>query len=212
MKLSINITIFVVLFSATVYAQNQTTFAVKYFDENYQPITKSQFESKRSTRQFLAVQGDSIHHYVLTVREVHGVIENRNDLDSLLSKASNKKIDTTKPLVIVFYPRKDPCNSSGAASRKERKHWFDEMEDGIRRIKTSNVLYVYKEEEGLFGRNDAYKNWIKDPEQIVEGLFFRWHYPCSSFVVVSEKGDFISYFGEFSKEYVWKAMKLLSTD
>jgi hypothetical protein len=39
MKLSINIAILVVLFSAAVYAQKQTTFAVKYFDENYQPIT-----------------------------------------------------------------------------------------------------------------------------------------------------------------------------
>jgi hypothetical protein len=59
-------------------------------------------------------------------------------------------------------------------------------------------------------RNDGFKEWFQDPEQIIETLFFKKQYPCSSFVVISEKGDFISYFGEFPKEYVWKAMKILS--
>jgi len=90
--------------------------------------------------------GDSIHHRMLSVREVHGVLENRSYLDSLLTVASSKTIDASKPLVIVFYPGKDYCNSSGAATRKERKAWFDEMEGGVRKIKTSNVLYVFKDD------------------------------------------------------------------
>jgi hypothetical protein len=209
MKLSRYTFILALLFSGIFYTQNQSTFGLKYFDENYQPISKSEFESRRSTRQFLNVQGDSIHHRMLSVREVHSVLENRSYLDSLLTVASSKTIDASKPLVIIFYPGKDFCNSSGIATRKERYRWFNQMEVGIRGIKTSNVLYIYKEDEGLFGRLDAYKTWIKDPEQIVETLFFKKHYPCSSFVVISEKGDYISYFGEFPKEYVWKAMKIL---
>jgi hypothetical protein len=210
MKLSRHTFILALLFSGFFNAQNPSTFGLKYFDENYQPISKSEFDRKRSTRQFLNVQGDSIHHRMLSVREVYGVLENRSYLDSLLTVATSKTIDASKPLVIVFYPGKDYCNSSGAATRKERKAWFDEMEGGIRKIKTSNVLYVFKDDEGLHGDKDAYKVWIKDPEQIVETLFFKKHYPCSSFVVISEKGDYISYFGEFPKEYVWSAMKILS--
>ena len=210
MKLSRHTFILALLFSGVFYAQNQATLQLKYFDENYQPISIQLFDIQKSKHKFLDVTGDSIHHRMLSVREVHGVLENRSYLDSLLTVASSKTIDASKPLVIVFYPGKDPCNSSGAATRKERKAWFDEMEGGVRKIKTSNVLYVFRDDEGLHGNKDAYKVWIKDPEQIVETLFFKKHYPCSSFVVISEKGDYISYFGEFPKEYVWNAMKILS--
>ena len=91
-----------------------------------------------------------------------------------------------------------------------KKDWFDQMERGVQSIKKSNIVYVYKDVKGLMKRNDGVKEWFQDPEQIVETLFFKKHYPCSSFVVISEKGDYISYFGEFPKEYVWNAMKILS--
>jgi hypothetical protein len=45
---------------------------------------------------------------------------------------------------------------------------------------------------------------------MAERLFFKYHYPCESFVVISKKGEFISYFGEYSKEYVWKVAKILA--
>lgn len=63
---------------------------------------------------------------------------------------------------------------------------------------------------GLFGRIDGYKDWIKDPEKSIESLFFHRHYPCSSFVVISEKNNFICYFGELSKDYVWNVLKILN--
>src|SRR5690554_7472784 len=40
--------------------------------------------------------------------------------------------------------------------------------------------------------------------------FFEYHYPCHSFVVISKDGNYISYFGEFMKEYVWEATQLMS--
>ena len=45
--------------------------------------------------------------------------------------------------------------------------------------------------------------------EFIEQLFFKHHYPCSSFVVISSKGDYISYFGEFPKEFVWEAVQIL---
>ncbi len=52
--------------------------------------------------------------------------------------------------------------------------------------------------------------WYKDPYGTIERLFFKYHYPCSSFVVLSKEGEFISYFGEFSKEYVCKVAEILT--
>jgi hypothetical protein len=46
--------------------------------------------------------------------------------------------------------------------------------------------------------------------KIVENLFFEHHYPCSSFAVISKNGDYISYFGEIGKEYIWEATQIMN--
>ena len=128
MKLSRHTFFLALLFSGVFYAQNQATLQLKYFDENYQPISKQLFDIQKSQHKFLDVTGDSIHHRMLSVREVHGVLENRSYLDSLLTVASSKTIDASKPLVIIFYPGKDPCNSGSVVyteMRKIKKDWFD---------------------------------------------------------------------------------------
>ncbi len=213
MKKTVRILIITLFVSSLSFSQNRkkTTIKYKYFDENYQPISKTKFENRKRKNRFLSVQGDSIHHKILSVRAKEAILLNRNYLDSLLTLSTNKKIDSTKPLVIIYYPGKDPCNSSGIYGRRTRKKWYDLMEEGINKIKESNIVYVYKNNEGLYRKNDGFKNWIKDPKQTVENLFFKRHYPCGSFVVISEKSKFISYFGEFPKELVWKVVEVLTT-
>ncbi|WP_299207848.1 hypothetical protein [uncultured Dokdonia sp.] len=213
MNKSFQLFIIAILISSFSFSQNQEPNLndIKYFDENYDPISKTEYEKRKwKNYTILSIQGDSINHKILSVRENQGTLLNRSYLDSLLTLASNRKIDSTKPLVIIYYPGKDPCNSSGTATRRTRKSWYNQMEKGINEITESNIVYVYKEIDGLFGRNDGFKEWIKDPKQTIERLFFKRHYPCSSFVVVSEKGEFISYFGEFAKEQMYKAVKIVT--
>ena len=212
MKKSLRIFITTILISSFSFSQNQKidNNDIKYFDENYKPISKTEYENRKWKNRLLSIQGDSINHKILSIRENQGTLQNRKYLDSLLTLSTKKNIDSTKPLVIIFYPGKDPCNSSGSATRRTIRSWYNKMEKGINKIRESNIIYVYKETDGLFGKNDGYKEWIKDPQQTVERLFFKRHYPCSSFVAISEKGDFISYFGEFSKEYVSKAIEILT--
>ncbi|WP_299118949.1 hypothetical protein [uncultured Winogradskyella sp.] len=215
MKKIFQIFIIAISISSFSFSQNQKidNDSIKYFDENYSPISKTEFESRKKQNRLLSIlQGDSINHKVLSLRENHGTLQNRRYLDSLLTLSTNKEIDSTKPLVIIYYPGKDSCNSSGTATRRTRRSWYNQMEKGINRIRASNIIYVYKESDGLFGGNDGFKEWIKDPEQTVERLFFNRRYNCSSFVVISDKSDFISYFGEFTKEYVWKAVEILTDD
>lgn len=198
--------------SNMAYSQHQklNEDELQYYDENYIRIPKVTHEKRKLEQKLLSVQGDSIHHRILVERESQGKIENRKALDSLLNLASKLDIDSTKPLVIFFYPGKDQCNSSGTATRKDKKNWYDELESGLQKMGLNNILYVYKDSKGLFGRNDGFRNWVKDPDSIVESLFFKRHYPCSSFVVISENGTFISYFGEYPKEYVWRTVSYLS--
>lgn len=213
MNNTIRIFIITVLISSFSFAQNKEVDQdIKYFDESYNQISKSEFDEKRKGNRLLSVQGDSVNHKLLTLREFQGVLQNRRYVDSLLTSSTNQVIDSTKPLVIVYYPGKDPCNSSGIATRKTKRKWYKEMEKGINKIAASNIIYVYKTEDGLYGKNDGFKEWIKDPEQIIENLFFKRHYPCSSFVVIGENSEFITYFGEFAKTYVWNAVEILTDE
>ncbi|PWH82780.1 hypothetical protein DIS18_11150 [Algibacter marinivivus] len=211
MKKSLQIFITIALISSFLFSQNQKMENnIKYFDENYNPILKTEYENRKWENGLLSIQGDSINHKILSVRENRGTIENKKKLDSLLTSIINKKIDSSKTIVIIYYPGKDLCNSSGSASKSYIKSWFKRLEKKLYKITQTKPIYIYKDKEGLEKYGNGVMNWYKDPNEIIEKLFFKYHYPCSSFVTISKKGDFISYFGEFSKEYVWKSAEILT--
>jgi len=214
MKKTLQLALAFFFISSLSFSQNKKVDNAnyKYFDENYNPISKTEYDKRKGKKGILSIQGDSLNHRILSVRKEQGTLQNRIYLDSLLTLATNKKIDSTKPLVIIYYPGKDPCNSSGGATRRSTKKWYRKMEKGINKIKESNIIYIYKTKEGLYGKNDGYREWIKDPEQLIEMLFFKRHYPCSSFVVISEKNKYISSFGEFPKEHIWKVVEILTNE
>ncbi|WP_339889173.1 hypothetical protein [uncultured Flavobacterium sp.] len=176
----------------------------KYFDENNIEISKSKFNQIRATNLLLDIPGDSINHKKLTLREKIGRISDRPLLQSILEEQTKQKLDSLKPIVIIYYPGKDRCNSTGSVEVISRKFWYDMLEDGINQIAQIKPIYIYKDAEGL-SKYEGILNWHKDPGGTIERLFFQYHYPCSSFVVISKNGDYISYFGEFSKDYVWNA-------
>jgi hypothetical protein len=200
------------IFGILIYSCSSTKIEndkTKYFDENNIEISKSKFNQIVSTNRLLDIPGDSANHKKLTLREKRGKITNRTLLKSLLEKEINQELDSNKPIVIVYYPGKDPCNSSGYATKESRKIWFGQLEDGINQVAQTKPIYIYKDNDGL-EKYDGVLTWHKDPEGIIERLFFEYHYPCSSFVVISKNGDYISFFGEFGKKYIWEATKLMN--
>ncbi|MDQ7916883.1 hypothetical protein RBU60_04795 [Mesonia sp. MT50] len=186
--------------SSTKTANDKT----KYFDENNVEISQLKFNQIQSKREYLAIAGDSSHHRKLVVREKRGKITNRVFLESLLEEQTNQEIDANQPIIIIYYPGKDRCNSSSSATKQSRKSWYGQLEDGIHQTAPTQPIYIYKDKNGLEIYHDVL-TWHKDPEGAVETLFFPDHYACSSFVVISKNGDYISHFGEFGKESVWKA-------
>ena len=180
-----------------------------YLDIDNKEISRSKFRQKRSTNQYLDIQIDSLNQKKLIERTKTGKLENFEAYRSLVSNKTSVKLDNTKPLVIIYHPGKDACNSSGSATKETLKNWYETLEDGVQQLKANAPIYLYKEKEGL-EKYDGILNWHKDPDGLTEKLFFKYHYPCSSFVVISSDGEYVSYFGEFSKEYVWNAINLIS--
>lgn len=182
---------------------------IRYFDENNIEISKSKFNRIRSTNRLLAIPGDSINHKKLTLREKRGKINDRKSLELILEKATNLELNSDKPIVIIYYSGKDLCNSSGTTNTEWIKSWYGQLEEGLNQVAEVKPIYIFKDYNGLEKYNGIL-SWKKDPEKIIEKLFFEHHYPCSSFVVISKNGDYISYFGEFDKESIWVVTKIMN--
>jgi len=178
-----------------------------YFDENTIEISKKAFNKKRQTRKYLPITIDSTT-LKLTTREKRGTLNNMSKFFETLEAGLNTKLDTSKPIAIIFYPGEDDCNNSGTTNKEWIKNWHEQLEDGLEQVAQIKPLYVYKNSKGIEDY-DGLLDWKQDPNQFIEQLFFKHHYPCKSFVVISGKGDYISYFGEFPKEFVWEAAQIL---
>ncbi|RZL46758.1 MAG: hypothetical protein EOP00_14005 [Pedobacter sp.] len=184
----------------------QENKTIRYFNTKNKEITEKKFKEIRSTNKVLDIIGDSTNHRKLIERDETGNID-RNKLVSALENAINKKIDSNSIIVILYYPGQDPCNSSGNPPQNE--DFYTERENEIKRLAKATILYVYKDFKGL-ERFKNHKKYIQDPENIVEKLFFKHHYPCHSFAVISKTGAYRSYFGEYPTSFLLEDVKSLN--
>ena len=194
----------IIILSCSSHKRNFT-----YLDIDNKEISKSKFRQKRSTNKYLDIQIDSLNQRRLIERTKTGKIDKMEVYRSLISNKSSEKLDYSKPIVIVYYPGKDACNSSGLQRKESIRNWYSNLEDGVQQLNANAPIYLYKEKAGL-EKYEGLLQWYEDPDGLTEKLFFQYHYPCSSFVVISPSGDYISYFGEFPKEYIWNAINLVS--
>lgn len=198
---------YTLLLLATFFSLHLFGQQARYFDVNHAEISKTAFEEKRATNTVLDIPGDSSHHHQLVNREEQGKIDDKTQLTTLLESALGKKIDATKPIVIIYYPGQDACNSAANP---------DFVTEGNKLLaadlfKQAKVkpIFVYKEPTGL-AKSGKNINWIKDPQQTIEKHFFKHHYPCGSFVVISKNGEYSSYFGEYMRSDVVEVKKKLN--
>jgi hypothetical protein len=189
----------------SLFGNAQQVEKTKYFDTENKQITEKEFKQLRSTNKVLDIVGDSTNHKKLINREGSGKIE-INKLVLALENATSTKIDSNTTIIIVYYPGEDPCNSSGNTDGVIAKH--KETERSAKQLAKTKTLYIYKDLKGL-ERYDGL-SWVKDPEGLIEQSFFKHHYPCGSFVVISKTGEYISYFGEYPPYFILNAVTLLN--
>ncbi len=192
-----------------IFSNCSSVNRIKYFDIDNKPLSRSEYVKKKKAGKYLEISGDSTNHKTLTVREKRGQVYNLEILYDLLEKELQRKLNRSKPLVIIYYPGKDKCNSTGTTNKEWISNYYSQLEEGLNQIAEIKPIYLYKDKNGL-EKYSGILEWHKDPENAVEELFFEYHYPCDSFVVISKEGKYICYFGEFSKEYVWEAAEILA--
>jgi hypothetical protein len=190
--------ILALLFPILIFSQT------KYFDTNDKEISKSQFLNLPIKNGELKVYNDSLKiGKIISQRNERGVLDS-NKFYELINQNLKIKLKENNPTVVIFYTGKDSCNSSGRATPNSNHQWFNELMDKSNEVTSTNYIFIYKSKKGLkYTKEDI---WYKDPKGLIELSFFKYHYPCSSYVIIYDS-KYISHFGEFDKENVLENLK-----
>lgn len=199
--------ILITLFIANYgFSQEKKLF---FYNENVEEITKDEFYKQRNYQKNLDLyfENDTLINCVLIQRKNYGQLSEEDFKKLKNSLSSNTNLDG-ELIVIVYYPGKDRCNGM---ERISTWNIFDnDYLRKLRKINSYNHFWIYKNDENLKYYHPRKVKWTKDTDQIVEKLFFKFHYPCFSSVVIDKKGNYISYYGEFGKREIWEMSSELS--
>ena len=193
MKKALLILLFILILT-NVYSQEKKTI---YVDENYSEMTSLEFYSSQKGNGVFRFKFDSdtLTVYLKVKRYAVGRIkkDSLNVIREQLLITSNRKIDPLNTIVINYYPGEDSCNKSGNGSYLREKYTNYSRE--IKRYKDVAQFFIYKDVSGLKIFRKSIK-WLPDLNRKIENNFFKWHYPCNSYVVIRPNGNYFSIRGE----------------
>jgi hypothetical protein len=193
--------IFCLSFLASIPCFGQT-----YYNETGKRILQDDYEEKILNGPYFGVPGDEEGVMKLVHRMPVGLV----DAKSIYQKLGlDEEYKDGKPLIVLYYPGKDECNSTGLGNTPEslRKN-VKTVARYAEKHKAISPLYIYKNPHGL-EKYQGIQLWDADPDGLFEKQFFPFHYPCESFVVISPKGKYRAILGEYPISQIDVALKKL---
>lgn len=172
----------------------------RYFNEQGEEVSKGRFKRDLDYGKYLDVQKENGLHLVKRLNK--GTISS-TILDQIMTAFGINEMGSKELLVINYHPGKDRCNSTGTSDKNWLKNKYDNYQYKVKNELNSTLIHVYKSKEGL-KRYQGIINFIPDQNQLIERNFFKYHYPCNSFVVIDKKGNYVSWFGEYHYDHVIK--------
>ncbi|WP_140160632.1 hypothetical protein [Algoriphagus antarcticus] len=188
----------------------QVSFAQKvYRNEMGGIITRAQYEKQILEGPYFGVPGKDSDEQVLVYRMPFGQVDNPTLFYTALELEEVQKLG--KPIVVIFYSGKDECNSTGLTATNKIFHKKDHgwLQKNIDSKGGYGPIYLYKNPAGL-EKYAGIMTWHPDPEGLFEQTFFKFPYPCRSFVVIDPSGNYRAILGEFPNTQIIAALKTLS--
>lgn len=180
--------------------------AQSYFNELGKRITYADYEQKILSGPYFGVPGEKPGDQKLVHRMPTGLTNARLFYEKL---GMLSDFHAGRPLIVIFYPGKDECNS--AASTSDPKLLRTNHEAVLKYAKkfgTAPPVYLYQQPHGL-EKYAGIQTWIPDPKGVFATHFFQFPYPCKSFVVISPKGNYRAILGDFPISQISVALKKL---
>jgi len=142
-----------------------------------------------------------ITEHRLFQRQYQGILDT-NSLASLLGQLEGKTgdgpqedADNSHFILINYYPGADRCNTSGIATPQDIGRGYHRFLRQLKNKDNISVFNIYKDDKKI-ERWSQNRTWYEDENQLIENLFFNYHFYCGSHVVIDRVGNYIVYYGE----------------
>jgi hypothetical protein len=205
MKKTALIALLLILFNSILYSQNKLN---KYYNTNFENISEKEFNDflLNDSYRYNSFELEDQFAFILYQRKTKGKLSTE-ELEKLNKSLLNKGNLNNNITIIIFYPGKDNCNGMERIST-----WNVFDNDYLKQAKKNsfNNFWIYKSDENLKYYHPKKVDWKKDDDQIIEKLFFKMHYPCSSSAVIDKDGNYILNLGEFGKQHIWEDVRELT--
>ena len=182
---------------------NNKTFSLKksyYANEDLKIISKEEYEKNVLKKDFFKLDYllDTITLTVKVYRQKSGRLLKKtyDSIKKELSKISNKQIDTNQTIVINYFPAPDKCQGK----EKWNSFFLNKVNRYVKKIeKKKNVqqFFIFKDKKSIKNFDKKFICFL-DENQLIEKTFFKFHYPCFSYVIIRPNGNYFSQRGEYN--------------
>ncbi|MXV17596.1 hypothetical protein [Hufsiella ginkgonis] len=134
-------------------------------------------------------------------------------LRNYLQLISKTVIPSDEVLLIEYYPGVDPCNKHFEEPGRMKdfvirdENYYQMLVKGYKNVSRFNICESF---DGLKYLRKV-KTYYPDTEQLVKKLFFNYHFPCGSFVVIKPDGSYYAHYGEYPRIHVAKIISEMAT-
>lgn len=180
-------------------------FAQTFFNESGKRITQADYEDKILNGPYFGIPSGESGDMKLVHRMPVGLTDSKMIYEKL---GLQQEFQAGKPIIVIYYPGKDECNSTGSNDPAYLKNKHKSLLKYAEKHDAVPPLYFYKNPHGLEKYRGIHE-WAADPDGLFEKLFFKYPYPCGSFVVISPNGNYRGILGEYPISQVDVALKKL---
>lgn len=185
---------------------------IQFFDVQGNRIDKTKFERQLDNRVNLALsfQKGKITETRLLTRRMTGILS-QDTLKVILSNLKEleaNKVNHAKMIIINYHQGNDACNTSGSTDPLQYAMWINHYKDQVARLPNTSQFFISATKD-VPERSKGVIEWYIDKSTFIEKSFFKFQYPCGSFVIIKPDGKYLAYFGEYAKDMLIKEAKKL---
>ncbi|MFD1063753.1 hypothetical protein ACFQ1Q_10895 [Winogradskyella litorisediminis] len=202
-----------VWFSFLAFGQKKKP--IYYWDVDNSIMTKRNFLKKKTDGikngtyyLSLAFENDTCYIRKLESRKNYGKL-NKDELIVLNKYLNELEFKPSARLSIIqFHPGKDRCNSGRLYFKGQNSSYGNSYLKNLKNKISLNNYRIYKKDSTLDYSGFNRFKWNFDEKRLIENMFFKYHYPCGSFVVIDNlTHKYISIYGEYGSSSVTKIVE-----
>lgn len=190
--------IFLFILSLTpIYSQNKK---IIFADEDLNILSKEEYLKNPLQKKHFEyeAENDSSIIRIKVERQKFGRIDKATNqkIRIYLQNLSNSPIDSSKTIIINYFPSVDKCQGKDNWNSffiQKCNNYIKELE----KINNISQFFIFKDENAVKNFGRKFK-WYKDENKLIEKNFFKFHYPCFSYIIIKPNGNYYSERGEYN--------------